>query len=62
MTGGQAKERADCFAHRKDGCSVLNKTICRERECSFYKTAEQFQKEREYYAKKLFAAGMEGSG
>lgn len=45
-----AKARTDCFAYRGERCSALKKLECADgRTCSFYMTAEEFEKRRRKY-------------
>ena len=39
----------DCFAYRLGRCSILTEMICRRENCSFYKTKEQMDTDREKY-------------
>lgn len=40
--------KKDCFANKFGGyCSALVEMVCRNRECSFYKTREQFERDAE---------------
>lgn len=43
--------KTDCFAFMKkcNKCSVMTETVCKKRECSFYKTKEQYETERKKY-------------
>lgn len=41
--------KKDCFAYRIGGCSIMTETICRHDTCSFYKTKEQAERDREKY-------------
>ena len=41
--------KKDCFAYRISGCSIMTETICRRHNCSFYKTKEQAEADREKY-------------
>ena len=44
------KARTDCFAYRGERCNALKKLECAEgRWCSFYMTAEEFEKRRRQY-------------
>ncbi len=43
------KVKKDCFAYRISGCSIMTETICRREICSFYKTKEQAELDREKY-------------
>lgn len=45
--------KTDCFAYhsRRKICSVLTETVCKNRECTFYKTQEQFDSDRMKHAK-----------
>lgn len=45
-----AKARTDCFAYRGERCNALKKLECADgRMCSFYMTAEEFEKRRRQY-------------
>lgn len=40
----------DCFAYRtSEYCSALNKMICKNGKCSFYKSKQQHIEDREKY-------------
>lgn len=41
--------KKDCFAYRIGGCSIMTETICKRDACSFYKTREQAELDREKY-------------
>lgn len=44
--------KTDCFAYngvRNKRCSVLTEFVCMKRECTFYKTREQYEEERKKY-------------
>lgn len=46
---GGMRVKEDCFACRKSSkgtffCVILKKNICEKRECSFYKTYEEYVK------------------
>lgn len=41
--------KKDCFAYRFGHCAIMTETICRWDSCSFYKTVEQEQRDREKY-------------
>ena len=44
------KARTDCFAYRGERCNALKKLECADgRTCSFYMTAEEFEKRRRQY-------------
>ena len=45
------KIKTDCFAYYEKckKSSVLNVLICKKRECTFYKTREQYDEERQKY-------------
>lgn len=47
--------KTDCFAFMQKcrKCSVLNELICQKRECTFFKTQEQYNSDREKYPAKL---------
>lgn len=43
-------ERKDCFAYKVSGyCSALTEMVCKKRECTFFKTKEQFYEDMEKY-------------
>ena len=45
-----AKARTDCFAYRGERCNALKRLECADgRMCSFYMTAEEFEKRRRQY-------------
>ena len=39
--------KKDCFGYRMGKCKVLTECVCEKRQCSFYKTKEQFEEDRE---------------
>lgn len=43
----------DCFGYDKKRarCAVLSDTVCEERDCSFYQSAEAYQKKKDFYRK-----------
>lgn len=41
--------KKDCFAYRLGRCSILTEMVCRRDTCSFYKTKEQMERDREHY-------------
>ena len=41
--------KKDCFAYRIGGCSIMTETICKHDSCSFYKSKEQAEQDREKY-------------
>lgn len=43
--------RTNCFAYKEKAnkCAALNELVCEKSECRFFKTKEQFCKEREKY-------------
>ena len=44
------KARTDCFAYRGERCNALKRLECAVgRMCSFYMTAEEFEKRRRKY-------------
>lgn len=45
--------KKDCFSYNaKCGrCTVLTETVCKKRECTFYKTQEQYDNDRKKYEK-----------
>lgn len=48
-----AEVKRDCFAYNKGSyskpCIALDDLYCKKEECKFYKTKEQFEKERKMY-------------
>lgn len=38
--------RKDCFAYHDGKCNALTSLVCKHRNCSFYKTVAQEQKDR----------------
>lgn len=42
------KAKADCFGFNKitGECKIMHETICETRECSFYKTKQQYYEDR----------------
>lgn len=45
--------KKDCFGYRMGKCKVLAELVCEKRNCSFYKTKEQFEREREEAERRL---------
>lgn len=45
------ESKKDCFGYEKvrNTCKVLDHLYCKEEDCKFYKTKEQFEKERKLY-------------
>ena len=43
--------KKDCFGYDRicKKCRVLTETLCAHKECTFYKTKEQFDKDRKKY-------------
>lgn len=41
--------KTDCFGYKRGTCMVLTDLVCGQRECSFYKTQEQFRRDAEKY-------------
>ncbi len=39
----------DCFAMSERGCRILKETVCRKRNCTFFKTNEQDRLDRIKY-------------
>ena len=56
-SGGKKKimEKRDCFAYLKDKerCRILTELVCAERDCSFYKTKDQFNEGRKDAEKRM---------
>lgn len=44
--------KTDCFGFRRGECSVLYELVCASRVCSFYKTCEQYRKDKRKYSYK----------
>ena len=44
--------KTDCFGFRRGECSVLYELVCEKRNCSFYKTREQYAKDKKKYSYK----------
>lgn len=44
--------KTDCFGYRHGECSVLYELVCERKACSFYKTCEQFHRDRLKYSYK----------
>ena len=42
-------EEIKCFADRGESCCILKHKFCETEKCRFYKTKEQFNKDREKY-------------
>ena len=40
--------KTDCFAYQErcKQCRVLSELVCKKRECTFYKTQEQYDSDR----------------
>ena len=45
--------KTDCFGYDKlsGKCKIMSEEICKKRNCTFYKTSEQYRKDAEKYAK-----------
>lgn len=44
------KIKKDCFGYRNpERCGVLSEMVCKNKNCSFYKSKEQFIKDRVIY-------------
>ena len=41
--------RKDCFAYRIGRCNIMTEMICRRENCSFFKTKEEMERDREKY-------------
>lgn len=41
--------KKDCFAFRRVRCNILTEMVCRCGDCSFYKTMQDYRKDREKY-------------
>ena len=43
--------KKDCFAYHTlaKNCGVMNELICRQRECTFYKTKKEFKEGQKKY-------------
>ena len=39
----------DCFGYKAGKCTVLSEMVCVKKECSFYKTKDQYNSDREKY-------------
>lgn len=48
-----AKIKRDCFGYSaiKEDCSVLKKLYCRNENCKFYKTRNEYEQGRNKYVK-----------
>ena len=44
--------KTDCFAYRRGECSVLYEMVCENKNCSFYKTCEQYKHDKLKYSYK----------
>ena len=51
MKPAQYEPLKDCFAYLEkcNRCSILNETVCKKSDCTFYKTREQYDADREKY-------------
>ncbi len=47
-----SKVKTDCFAYRRGECSVLYEMVCENKNCSFYKTCEQYKHDKLKYSYK----------
>ena len=52
MTEQMNKIKTDCFGFRRGECGVLYELVCASRVCSFYKTCEQYKKDKQKYSYK----------
>lgn len=43
----QPTEKKDCFGYKMGKCTVLTDLVCSQGKCSFYKTREQYNRDRE---------------
>jgi|GEM_PF-1420022 len=41
--------KKDCFAYRIGRCNIMTEIICKRDTCSFYKTKEEMERDRERY-------------
>lgn len=44
-------EHKDCFAYEGEGCGILKELYCKNEECRFYKTKEQYEGDLKKYGK-----------
>lgn len=47
------KMKTDCFGYDKlsGKCKIMVEDVCKKRNCTFYKTCEQYRRDAEKYAK-----------
>lgn len=58
----ERQPKTDCFGFcgpRNKRCSVLIELVCKKRECTFYKTREQYESDRFKYEKIVAAKKLE---
>ncbi len=41
--------KTNCFAYKETDCSVLKKLYCKKGTCRFFKTKDQYRKDKEKY-------------
>jgi len=44
--------KTDCFGYRCGECGVLYELVCKDKNCSFYKTREEFRRDLLKYSYK----------
>ncbi len=50
------KVKTDCFGYRRGECTVLYELVCEHKNCSFYKTCSEYNRDKLKYSYK----GREG--
>ena len=45
--------KRDCFGYKAGRCTVLTELFCTKENCAFYKTKEQYDKDREKAEKNI---------
>lgn len=56
------QQSKNCFAIGKNGCSILNITLCKNGKCPFYKSKMQYEAEREKYPIMDYSAEKKKAG
>ena len=46
--------KTNCFAYNKAAkkCTVLTETVCKKKECSFYKTVQRYEEDKKKYERR----------
>ena len=47
-----SKIKTDCFGFRRGMCTVLYELVCEKRNCSFYKSCEEYAQDKKKYSYK----------